>query len=51
VWTDKTGSFEVEAQFLGLVGDKVHLHKANGVKIAVPLDKLDAKNVEFIKSL
>jgi len=51
VWTDKTGSFNVEAEFLGLVGDKVHLHKANGVKIAVPLDKLDAKNVEFIKSL
>lgn len=50
-WTDRTGSFQVEAEFLAVSDGKVHLHKANGVKIAVPLAKLDPKDIEFIKSL
>jgi hypothetical protein len=47
-WTDKSGSFKVEAAYLGIVDNKVQLHKTNGVKIGVPLDKLDAKAMEFL---
>ncbi|KAI9009502.1 hypothetical protein BC832DRAFT_369645 [Gaertneriomyces semiglobifer] len=50
-WTDRSGSFRVEAEFLNVGDGKVHLHKVNGVKIAVPLSKLDPKDVEFIRSL
>ena len=38
-WTDRSGSFKVEAEFIGLKDGKIHLHKLNGVKIAVPVSK------------
>ncbi|KAI9204970.1 uncharacterized protein BJ171DRAFT_80895 [Polychytrium aggregatum] len=50
-WTDRTGSFQVEAEYLGVVDGKVHLLKSNGVTIAVALDKLSADDSEFIRTL
>lgn len=50
IWSDKTGTFKVDAQYLGLESGKVSLHKSNGVKILVPLEKLDAKDIEYINS-
>ncbi|RKO87390.1 Sla1 homology domain 1, partial [Blyttiomyces helicus] len=50
-WTDRTGAFKVEAQYIGLGDGKVHLHKTNGVKIAVPLEKLDATDMAFLLTI
>ena len=48
-WTDRSGTFKVDAEFLDVVEGKAHLHKTNGVKIAVPLEKLCPADIEFIK--
>ncbi|KAJ3241993.1 cytoskeletal protein binding protein [Chytriomyces hyalinus] len=50
-WVDKSGGFTVEAEFLGIHDNKVQLHKVNGVKIAVPLEKLAASELEHIRTI
>ncbi|KAJ9299012.1 hypothetical protein DTO271G3_3254 [Paecilomyces variotii] len=50
-WTDRTGSFTVEAQFLALQDGKIHLHKQNGVKIAVPVAKMSAEDLEYVEKV
>ena len=49
VWTDRTGSFKVEAEFLGLKDGKIHLHKMNGVKIAVNISKMSIEDLEYVE--
>ncbi|KAI1489036.1 hypothetical protein F5X96DRAFT_38390 [Biscogniauxia mediterranea] len=49
VWTDRSKSFSVEAQFLGLKDGKINLHKMNGVKIAVPLAKMSIEDIEYVE--
>ncbi|TRX98181.1 hypothetical protein FHL15_000826 [Xylaria flabelliformis] len=49
VWTDRSKSFSVEAQFLGLKDGKINLHKMNGVKIAVPLAKMAMEDIEYVE--
>ena len=44
-WTDRTHNFNVEAKFLGLKDEKVHLRKVNTVKIAVPVSKMSLKDL------
>jgi actin cytoskeleton-regulatory complex protein SLA1 len=48
-WTDRSGSFKVEAQFIGLSDGKIHLHKANGVKIAVPIAKMAPEDLAYVE--
>ena len=48
-WTDRSGSFKVEAQFIGLREGKIHLHKWNGVKIAVPVQKMSIEDLEYVE--
>ncbi|KAI9694644.1 MAG: cytoskeletal protein binding protein [Bathelium mastoideum] len=48
-WTDRSGSFKVEAEFIGLKDGKIHLHKVNGVKIAVPVSKMSVEDLEFVE--
>ncbi|ODV58903.1 cytoskeletal protein-binding protein SLA1 ASCRUDRAFT_61747 [Ascoidea rubescens DSM 1968] len=48
-WVDKTGSFNVDAEFLGISQGKVHLHKVNGVKIAVAAEKLALADIEYVE--
>ncbi len=48
-WTDRSGSFKVEAQFIGVSDGKVHLHKANGVKIAVPITKMAPEDLAYVE--
>jgi actin cytoskeleton-regulatory complex protein SLA1 len=48
-WTDRSGSFKVEAQFIGLSDDKIHLHKSNGVKIAVPISKMAPEDLAYVE--
>ncbi|KAL7964719.1 hypothetical protein HDV63DRAFT_389505 [Trichoderma sp. SZMC 28014] len=50
-WTDRSKSFSVEAQFLGLKDGKLHLHKMNGVKIAVPIAKMSHGDLEYVENL
>ena len=48
-WTDHSGSFKVDAQFIGLAEGKIHLHKQNGVKIAVPVGKMSPEDLEYVE--
>ncbi|KAF2859688.1 hypothetical protein K470DRAFT_282561 [Piedraia hortae CBS 480.64] len=48
-WTDRTGTFKVEAEFLALRDRKIHLHKQNGVRIAVPVDKMALDDIEYVE--
>ena len=41
-WTDNTGNFEVNAEFVGITEDKVILRKSTGKTVAVPLNRLSA---------
>lgn len=50
-WTDRSGTFKVEAEYLHIADNKVHLHKVNGVKIAVPLDKLDMADIGVLAKM
>lgn len=48
-WTDRTGNFKVEAQFIGCKDGKINLHKLNGVKIAVPVSKMSLEDLEYVE--
>ncbi|RMZ87035.1 hypothetical protein DV736_g5739, partial [Chaetothyriales sp. CBS 134916] len=50
-WTDHSGSFKVEAQFIGIADGKIHLHKVNGVKIAVPVSKMSPEDLEYVEKV
>ena len=50
-WTDRSGAFKVEAQFIGLKDAKIHLHKLNGVKIAVPVAKMAIEDLEYVEGV
>ncbi|CEG72069.1 hypothetical protein RMATCC62417_07691 [Rhizopus microsporus] len=47
-WTDRTGSFKVEAQFIDIHNGKLRLHKLNGVKIDVPVEKMSVTDLEWV---
>ena len=44
-WTDRSGSFKVDAEFILIKDGKIHLHKVNGVKIAVPVTKMSVEDL------
>lgn len=48
-WTDRSGTFKVEAEFIGLRDGKIHLHKVNGVKIAVPVTKMSQRDLDYVE--
>ncbi|KAI4648133.1 hypothetical protein J4E93_004544 [Alternaria ventricosa] len=48
-WTDRSGSFKVEAEFILIKDGKIHLHKVNGVKIAVPVTKMSVEDLEYVE--
>ena len=50
-WTDHSGSFKVEAQFIGVADGKIHLHKVNGVKIAVPISKMSPEDLAYVEKV
>lgn len=50
-WTDHSGTFKVEAQFLGVADGKIHLHKVNGVKIAVPITKMSPEDLDYVEKV
>ncbi|KIV92052.1 hypothetical protein PV10_06526 [Exophiala mesophila] len=50
-WTDHSGTFKVEAQFLGVADGKIHLHKVNGIKIAVPVTKMSPEDLAYVEKV
>jgi hypothetical protein len=49
MWTDRTGAFKVEAQFLSCANGKIRLFKSNGVKIDVPTQKMCVEDLKYIE--
>ena len=55
IWRDSSGIFRVQAEFLGLL--KIHggivlkLHKANSVRITVPIEEMSNVDITYISSL
>lgn len=39
------------AQFIGLNDGKIHLHKQNGIKIAVPVSKMSVEDLEYVEKV
>ncbi|KAL3465357.1 hypothetical protein BJX64DRAFT_253002 [Aspergillus heterothallicus] len=50
-WVDRSKAFTVEAQFIGLQDGKIHLHKTNGIKIAVPIPKMSYEDLEYVEKV
>ncbi|KAK9489724.1 hypothetical protein V1508DRAFT_400571 [Lipomyces doorenjongii] len=50
-WTDRTGTFKVEAAFVGCGDGKIQLHKVNGVKIAVAASKMSVEDLEYVEGM
>src|SRR5690349_10635563 len=50
-WSDTSGKYKVDAEFLGLKDGKVSLRKTDGNSIEVPLEKLSKADRDFVKSL
>ncbi|AAS54660.2 AGR170Cp [Eremothecium gossypii ATCC 10895] len=51
IWVDRSNTFKVEAEFLGFVDGKIHLHKVNGVKIAVAAEKLSMDDLAYVEKV
>lgn len=47
-WTDKTGAFTLEAEFVGVENGKVNLKKADGRTVAVSLDSLSKEDQDYV---
>lgn len=50
-WTDDTGKFRIEADFVGVRGGKVLLKKQNGITIGVPINRLSVADRRFLQAL
>ncbi|KAL9090780.1 MAG: hypothetical protein Q9159_001836 [Coniocarpon cinnabarinum] len=50
-WTDRSATFHVDAEFLGLKDGKIHLHKLNGVKIAVAANRMSVTDLEYVERM
>jgi hypothetical protein len=48
MWTDKSGQFSVEAEFVKVDGGAVVLKKADGSEISVALDRLSESDQKFV---
>lgn len=48
-WTDRTGAFKVQAQFVSCANGKNRLHKMNGVQIDVPVNKMCDEDIHFVE--
>src|SRR5262245_59598954 len=48
-WTDASGKFSINAEFVRVDGDKVVLRRADGKEIKVPQARLSDADKEFLK--
>jgi len=49
-WSDKSGKFHAEAEFVAARKGKVILEKADGSVISIPLEKLSEADQEYVRS-
>jgi WD40 repeat protein len=49
IWTDGTGKYSVEAELVEVEDGQVHLRKAGGQVIIVPLERLSAADQEHVR--
>lgn len=49
MWTDRSGKYKVEAEYLGFHDGKISLHKMNGVKIAVPVREMSQEDITYVE--
>jgi len=49
IWTDSTGKYRIEAEFVTLEGDTVHLRRPDGQGIAIPLERLSPADQAYAK--
>ncbi|KAF8924998.1 cytoskeletal protein binding protein [Dissophora ornata] len=49
MWTDRSGKYKVEAEYLGFHDGKISLHKLNGVKIAVPVREMSQEDITYVE--
>lgn len=50
-WTDSSSSFKVEANYLGVSGDKVVLKKSDGKEVSVALSRLSIEDQRFVAKM
>ena len=50
-WTDQSGNYPVEAEFVGVEGRSVVLRKIDGSRVKVPIDRLSAESRAQAKRL
>ncbi|NUQ64444.1 MAG: hypothetical protein HUU20_18415 [Pirellulales bacterium] len=48
-WTDSTGKYTVDAEFVDFKDAKVHLKKEDGTPLSLPLEKLSATDQDFVR--
>ncbi len=48
-WSDATGRFKIEAEYVSMEGDKVKLRRADGRSIEIAIDKLSPVDQAFAK--
>ena len=51
IWNDRTGVFKVNGEFLALENGKIHIHKINGVKIAVSVHRMSVTDLEYVETV
>ena len=51
LWTDASGNFQIQADFVDMAGENVRLKKSDGQLISVPLKALSVKDQEHVQSL
>lgn len=51
MWTDASGQFQIQADFVDMAGENVRLKKSDGQLITVPLKALSVKDQEHVQSL
>jgi hypothetical protein len=50
VWTDSTGKHTIEAELLKVADGQVHLKKADGMVVVVPLERLSDADQRYLKT-
>ncbi len=50
-WTDKSGKYKTQAEFVKLDGNNLIIRKSDGSEKTIPLDKLDSESQALAKSL
>ena len=51
VWTDRSGKYRIQASFLRLEGESVHLLDEESREREIPLDRLSEADQQYVRDL